>query len=96
MSNLKSLIGSRKPTREDWILLADSWGVGSDYELSEIAPADVTCKLCWDLDICAECLGESPHECPMECGDGSCYDHRTASKYNGPFWGDIMRERGEY
>jgi hypothetical protein len=76
-TKLIDLIGDRKPDKDDWFLLADNWGVNSDYHLAAEKPKGVTCGLCWDWDTCAECLGEYPGHCPAECGDGTCYDHVT-------------------
>lgn len=78
MKNRKDIIGDRKPTRLDWWALADNWGVNSDYTLTAVKPKGVACGLCWDWDLCAECLGEYPDLCPMDCKDGTCYDHKKA------------------
>jgi hypothetical protein len=69
---LRDLIGDRPVRREDWELLAWAWELRSDYTLQEIAPEGVTCAACWDHGRCAECLGEYPQLCPMDCEDGRC------------------------
>ena len=71
-ATLRALIGDRAPTRDDWFVLAHEWGLGADYVVWEIAPAGVACTTCWDHGVCVECLGQYPHICPMDCGDGRC------------------------
>jgi len=61
---------------EEWRVVADRFSVINQNELSDLAPDGVKCKACWDTDICAECLGEYPHQCPNECGDGTCPECR--------------------
>lgn len=69
---IRDLIGDRPMRVDDWWLLAREWHSNSDYKLWEIAPPWVTCTTCWDHGVCAECLGEYPEMCPMDCGDGRC------------------------
>lgn len=64
MSKLEDIIGNRKPRKSDWSRLADGWGVKSDYHLEDVAPADVSCRMCWDTGLCAECQGRYPNGCP--------------------------------
>lgn len=76
MTKLTDLIGARKPDRADWFQLADHWGVNSDYHLAALKPKGVKCGVCWDWDVCAECLGEYPDHCPAFCGDGTCTGYK--------------------
>lgn len=69
---LKEIIGDRQPDVSDWSALADGWSVDSDYTLTELAPDQVECKVCWDHHVCAECLGRYPSVCPNECPQGRC------------------------
>lgn len=69
---LNDLIGKRAPVRSDWKLLADKWGIRSDYDMRTIAPSGVLCTSCWDHNLCVECIGEYPDMCPRHCGDGTC------------------------
>lgn len=72
-NKLRDLIGDRPPTRNDWHLLADAWGLDSDYTLQEVAPEGVGCATCWSWLLCAECLGQYPTTCPACEGSGLCH-----------------------
>lgn len=72
MTALRDLIGDRDPVLDDWPILADAWGVASDYTLRDVAPASVSCRLCWDWGLCAECVGVHSDTCAGDCAGGAC------------------------
>lgn len=70
--DVRRMTGHDQPVADDWPILANNWGVWSDYRLPDVAPAGVSCPICWDWGLCAECIGVDSDVCPAECDGGSC------------------------
>jgi hypothetical protein len=56
---------------QPWLTAADAWT--PDNDTLNPKPGGVKCAQCWDTGVCAECLGQYPHQCPGLCGDGRCH-----------------------